>query len=149
MDKNSGANSTQGATGQTDDFEIHPVGTAERLRRLGILGPMAADLLESQANDIHENETVNGEWGDDVFSQDAKEAHETFATVAAHLRALCAPGAVPVEDAEKRHFIEMKSVFSPVVHAGRIAGLGGEEVVSVMLKDVVRGMPGQDDEDKT
>ena len=128
MDKNSSANSTQEATGQVADFEIHPVGTAERLRRLGILGPMAADLLESQANDIHENETVNGEWGDDVFSQDAKEAHETFSTVAAHLRALCAPGAVPVKDAEKRCFIEMKSACAPAVRTGRIAGLGAEEV---------------------
>ena len=100
MNKNSGANTTQGIAGQAADFEKHPVGTAERLRRLGIIGPMAADLLESQANDIHENETVNGEWGDDVFSRDAKEAHETFATVAAHLRALCAATeATQVDDA--------------------------------------------------
>jgi hypothetical protein len=109
MDENSGANSTQGATGQVNDFETHPVGTAERLRRLGVIGPMAAELLESQANDIQEGETVNGEWGDDVFSQDVKEACETLAAVAAHLRVLCAPEApidpsrelVPIEQLEK------------------------------------------------
>lgn len=98
MDKICGANTTPHRVKGTeqragDDFEVHPRGTAERLRRLGIIGPMAAALLESEASLILECETVNGEWPADAA--DAREAYETIATIAAHLRALCAPEAPP------------------------------------------------------
>jgi hypothetical protein len=141
VDKNSGANTTQGAAGRAADFEIHPVGTAERLRQLGIIGVRAAELLEEEAKLLFESHKICGieTWIED---DPTKEVYDEFLATAGYLRALCAPGAVPVKDAEKRHFIEMKSACAPAVRTGRIAGLGGKEVVSVVLKDVVRGGPG-------
>jgi hypothetical protein len=70
-------------------FETHPAGTAERLRRLNIIGPAAADLLEEEAKLILESETTNGEFDASEIGQGAKETYETFITLAAHLRALC------------------------------------------------------------
>jgi len=74
----------------TGDFEIHPAGTAERLRRLAIIGPAAADLLDEESQLIFELETVDGEFDPaNPCSCSAKETYETMKTLAAHLRALC------------------------------------------------------------
>lgn len=99
MNENSGANSTQGATGQVNDFETHPVGTAERLRRLGVIGVRAAELLEEFADELKESETFNGEWPSDEIS-DARQAYDEWMATAATLRALCAPAETPAPEAK-------------------------------------------------
>lgn len=92
MDENSGANATQGAAGQANDFETHPIGTAERLRRLGVIGVSAAEILEGLAQDLKDSETINGEWPEeDEFN--ARADYDEWTATAGFLRALCAPPA--------------------------------------------------------
>jgi len=99
VDKNSSANSIQGVTGQAADFEIHPVGTAERLRRLGVIGVRAAELLEEFADELKQSETINGEWPEED-TYNARANYDEWTATAGYLRALCAPAETSVPESK-------------------------------------------------
>lgn len=94
MNKNSGANSTHGATGPANDSEIHPAGTAERLRQFSIIGAHTAEILEEMAQDLKDSETINGEWPiEDQYNVHAD--YDDWTATAGYLRALCMPPEPP------------------------------------------------------
>lgn len=69
--------------------ELHPVGTAERLRRLGVIGTRAAELLEAEAQALKESRTIDGEWPEE--EAEVREVYDDWIATAGYLRALCLP----------------------------------------------------------
>jgi hypothetical protein len=74
----------------TGDFETHPVGTAERMHQMGVVGVRAAEIIEGIAQDLKDSETIDGEWPDED-TYNAHKEYDELITIAGHLRALCGP----------------------------------------------------------
>ena len=128
MNENSGANTTHTGSGRQDDFEVCPVGTQERLRRLAIIGPQAAGMLEELAEELKNSEGLGDDWPDDPEGSAAQATHDEWIATAAWLRSLCTPDAALAQDDKKEHFMKMKFAGAPAIRAGHLAELGDVKV---------------------